>query len=458
YWDAIGHEWSVPIENVSVRVDAPAAITNIACFTGEDRSSLSCSEATASGSTAIFSDAALGPNAGMTVVVGLPKGAIQPEPAPILVERRTLGDAFAINPVTLGAGGGLAVLGIGAAGALAWRRGRDRRWTGSAVDAAMGNISGDEERIALGQHEAGTVEFVPPDKVRPGQVGTLIDEQANLLDVTATIVDLAVRGYVRITELTDDDGTTDYQLDRMEKDAADLLGYEQQLVDSLFATSESVRLSDLKYEFTSELSDLKNALYDDVVANGWYRVRPDRTRLWWRVIGIAVVVVGVLLTILVALTTSFGLIPLAIVLTGIVLLALGGTMPARTGKGSAMLSRVRGFHRLFDEGEEDTRARFAEQQGIFSQYLPFAIVFGCTDKWARAFEGLSAEQLGATGWYNGPDGPSLFGAYAIASAMNTFDTTATGTLYASQPSSSSSSGFGGGFSGGGGGGGGGGSW
>jgi hypothetical protein len=319
----------------------------------------------------------------------------------------------------------------------------------------MGNISGEEERIALGQHDAGTVEFVPPDKVRPGQVGTLIDEQANLLDVTATIVDLAVRGHVRITERAEDGSSTDYQLDRVGKDTGELLGYERQLLDALFATGDTVRLSDLKYEFTSELSGLKDALYADVVANGWYRVRPDRTRLWWRLIGVGVVIVGVLLTILVAMTTSFGLIPLAIVLTGIVLLALGGTMPARTGKGSAMLSRVRGFRRLFDEGEEDTRARFAEQQGIFSQYLPFAIVFGCTDKWARAFEGLSAEQLGATGWYNGPN---LLGAYAIASAMNHFDTTATGTLYASQPSSSSTSGFGGGFSGGGGGGGGGGSW
>jgi hypothetical protein len=455
YWDAVGHEWSVPIENVSVRVDAPAAITDVACFRGEVGSSLSCSEATASGSTATLGNDVLGPNAGMTVVVGLPKGAVQPEPAPILVERRTLGDAFAINPSSLGAGGGLAVLGIGAVGVLAWRRGRDRRWTGSAVDAAMGNISGEEERIALGQHDAGTVEFVPPDKVRPGQVGTLIDEQANLLDVTATIVDLAVRGHVRITERAEDGSSTDYQLDRVGKDTGELLGYERQLLDALFATGDTVRLSDLKYEFTSELSGLKDALYADVVANGWYRVRPDRTRLWWRLIGVGVVIVGVLLTILVAMTTSFGLIPLAIVLTGIVLLALGGTMPARTGKGSAMLSRVRGFRRLFDEGEEDTRARFAEQQGIFSQYLPFAIVFGCTDKWARAFEGLSAEQLGATGWYNGPN---LLGAYAIASAMNHFDTTATGTLYASQPSSSSTSGFGGGFSGGGGGGGGGGSW
>jgi uncharacterized membrane protein len=121
-----------------------------------------------------------------------------------------------------------------------------------------------------------------------------------------------------------------------------------------------------------------------------------------------------------------------------------------------MLSRVRGFRRLFDEGDEDLRARFAEQHHIFSEYLPYAIVFGCTQKWARAFEGLDAEQLGTTQWYGGH---ANLNALVLASALDDFGTAATGTLYASQPSSSGGSGFGGGgSSGGGGGGGGGGSW
>jgi hypothetical protein len=452
-WDAIGNQWSVPIEQVSVRVEAPAELTQIACFSGPQGSTLPCTEASGAGAAAVFGHSGLGPNSGLTVVAGIPKGVIVPEPQPILAERRTLQDAFEVSPTTLGAGGGIAILGVGAAGMLAYRRGRDRRWTGSPVDAALGNLSGAEERIPLGQQDAGTVEFVPPDKIRPGQVGTLIDEQANLLDVTASIVDLAVRGYLRIAEL--DEGGRDYELTRTKANDATLLPYEALLLDSLFASGPTVTLSELKYEFTAELSQLKQALYEDAVSNGWYRVRPDHTRLGWRFMGVAVTVVGIGLTALVAATSSFGIIPLAVVLTGLVLLALGGRMPARTGKGSAMLSRVRGFRRLFDEGEEDVRARFAEQQGIFSQYLPYAIVFGCTEKWARAFEGLSAEQLGATGWYSGPN---LFSAYAISSAMSSFETTATGTLYASQPSSSSASGFSGGFSGGGGGGGGGSSW
>ncbi len=43
------------------------------------------------------------------------------------------------------------------------------------------------------------MESVPPEDVRPGPAGTL-DGVANPRDVAGTIVDLAVRGYLRIKE------------------------------------------------------------------------------------------------------------------------------------------------------------------------------------------------------------------------------------------------------------------
>ena len=58
-----------------------------------------------------------------------------------------------------------------------------------------------DERTPLLEHEETPVEFVPPDRLRPGQLGTLVDFKANPLDVTATIVDLAVRDYLVIEEI-----------------------------------------------------------------------------------------------------------------------------------------------------------------------------------------------------------------------------------------------------------------
>ena len=128
-------------------------------------------------------------------------------------------------------------------------------------------------------------------------------------------------------------------------------------------------------------------------------------------------------------------------------------MPRRTTKGYGVLQRTRCIKRFIDESEKE-RARFAERHNLFSEYLPYAIVFHATDKWARAFAGLNGELPDTGGWYVGP-GPFTLGAFT--SSMDGFTTTTAGTI-ASTPGTSGSSGFSGGFSGGGGGGGGGGSW
>ena len=125
------------------------------------------------------------------------------------------------------------------------------------------------------------------------------------------------------------------------------------------------------------------------------------------------------------------------------------------------MGRVRGFKELFDAGEGE-RQKFAEAHHIFAQYLPYAIVFGCTEQWAAAFAdlGLTPQEMGLGVWYTSPYGynPLMFGM-----AMRGFTVQSSGSLAAAAPSSSGGaasggSGFGGGFSGGGFGGGGGGSW
>jgi hypothetical protein len=450
YWDAIGNQWSVSIDRATLAFRGPATITRAACYAGALSSRLACLSAVPRGNSATFAQTDLRPGAGLTIVVGLPSGSIVPDPQPILHRRRTAADAFAVRVNTVVPAIVIALSTMGYVLWLAWRRGRDRRYAGSAVDAAFGNETGAEEPVGLGREDAGPVEFVPPDGVLPGQVGTLVDEHANLVDVTATIVDLAVRGWLTITDL---DG--DYELTATEvAGKGTLRPYETALMNALFGAGPDVKLSDLKYKFRAELAQIQGAMYDDVVEKGWYRIRPDRTRRRWVLVALGFLVVSIAATVIVAVGSSFGLVPAGLVVGAITLLAVASHMPSRTGKGSAMFSRVRGFRRLFDEGDEGLREKFAEQHEIFSQYLPFAIVFGCTDKWARVFAQLDAQQL-ETAWYRGN---APFNAILLASSINHFGTVATGTLYASQPSSSWAWGFGGGFSGGGGGGGGGGSW
>ena len=132
-----------------------------------------------------------------------------------------------------GLSGGLLLLLIAGCGWLFWTRGRDRRFVGSPVDQTMGNATGDAQAVPLFERGVAPVEFAPPEDLRPGQVGTIIDEQANTLDVTATIVDLAVRGYLTIEEIPKEGwfGKPDWTLHRTDKADDDLLTYEADAAD-----------------------------------------------------------------------------------------------------------------------------------------------------------------------------------------------------------------------------------
>lgn len=454
YWNAIGTEWPVPIEVATVRVTTPADIIEVACFGGEGGSRLACAQAERAGRTAGFSDRRLSAGDGVTVVVAFAKGAVPP-PAPVLDERWSLARAFSVTPATAGAGLVLLLVAVFGVIRLAWRTGRDQAYAGSPVDIAFAT-AGQEERVRPSFGPFGgvetPVEFVPPDNFRPGQVGTLVDETANTLDVTATIVDLAVRGYLRIDEIPKKGwfGKPDWTLTRL-KEGGDLFHYEQLLLDGIFRDGSEVTLSSLRTTFVSRLQGVQEALYEDATAQGWFAGRPDKVRLKWYILGIVAVVLSLVLLVFLMAVTHAALVAVPLVLGSILLLLSAKRMPRRTAKGTGVLRRVAGFRRFIDESEKD-RARFAEQQHLFSEYLPYAIVFGATEKWARAFAGLDAQIQ--PGWYGGS---SDFTAVGFAHSMDTFAVTTAGSISAT-PAGSGSSGFSGGSSGGGGGGGGGGSW
>jgi uncharacterized protein (TIGR04222 family) len=453
YWNAIGNGWEVTIEQATVRVSAPASITDFACFQGPAGSSVPCDRAKARGREASFSQAQLFPFSGMTVVVALPKGAVA-APAPDLRERWSLGRAFALTPRTELASGGLLLLILGGLVALVWTKGRDRRFRGSQIDEVMGNPTGEDQAVPLLQGgRSAPVEFSPPEGVRPGQVGTLVDEAANTLDVTATIVDLAVRGFLLIQEIPKEGwfGKPDWTLIRLEKDGAELLTYERRLLDGLFRDGGEVTLSSLRTTFHERLEGVQESLYADAVKRGWFSTRPDKVRARWSGRGVLLLIVGGLATFVLAKWTHWGLLGLALVLGGVAMMVVAPRMPARTAKGTAMLRRVRGFRTVIEKAEANM-ARWAEQEHVFTTYLPYAVVFGCTDKWAKAFETLGVQP--DTSWYVSS---RPFVITDFAHSVDGFSM-ATGGVIASTPAGSGSSGFSGGSSGGGGGGGGGGSW
>ncbi|HET9671639.1 MAG TPA: DUF2207 domain-containing protein, partial [Actinomycetota bacterium] len=456
FWNAVGVEWDVPIDRASATVTAPAPIRRVTCYQGWERSTEACGRARAEGGTARFAAGRpLGPYAGLTVVVAIPKGVV-PEPRPILVERWSAARAFSVTPATVGGAAALLAIVVAALAGLWMREGRDRRYVGSPIDQVMGSAGGAEEVVPLGEGDAeAPVEFAPPEEVRPGQIGTLIDERANVVDVTATIVDLATRGYLVIEELPDTGlfSKVDWRLARSARSDEDLLPYERKLLKGLFRDGPEVTVSSLKTTFAERLHGVQEDLYADLMRRRWFRARPDTVRTRWAAIGMGVVVAGAALTFVLARWTHWGIVAIPVVLGGIALGVLAGRMPSRTAAGTAMLRRVRGFRRVIATAETHM-SRWAEQENVFTRFLPYAVVFGLTEKWAKAFEDLGLTP-DTSSWYVGT---RAFTAASLGDSISSFSVRTGGTL-ASTPASSGSSGFGGGgSSGGGGGGGGGGSW
>jgi uncharacterized membrane protein len=454
YWNAIGDQWDVPIDRATVTVDAPAGILNAACYAGPAGSHAECDKLKVAGESALFSQRGLFPFEAFTVVVALPKGAVS-EPHPQLVQPWSIGRAFSRTRVTLGLSGGLLVLLIAGCGWLFWTRGRDRRYVGSPVDQTLGNPTGESQAVPLFERGVAPVEFAPPEDLRPGQVGTIVDEQANTLDVTATIIDLAVRGYLTIEEIPKEGwfGKPDWTLHRTDKADDDLLTYERTLLAGLFKDGNDPTLSSLKRTFSERLTKVEDELYADAVKRGWFVKRPDKVRASWHARGSLLFIVGLVLTFVLARWTTLGLIGIPVVVAGLILTIGARFMPSRTAKGTAIARRVGGFRTVIETAETHM-SQWAEQQNVFTRYLPYAIVFGCTEKWAKAFEGLASMPPDTT-WYLSSR-PFIYADFGRT--LDDFSVTTGGTI-ASTPAASGSSGFsGGGFSGGGGGGGGGGSW
>lgn len=464
-WNAIGTGFAVPIDQARVTLAMPVDVTKVACSAGAQGSRLPCASATMSGTGATYSATGLGPDNGVTIVAAVPRSAL---PDTVQLERH-FDLAYFLSP-SVGALAGLLVvvlLGGGLLGWLLWSRGRDRRYVDQilGLSPAQGQQSVERHRPLFSKPD-GAVEFAPPDNIRPGQVGTIIDEQANVVDVTATIIDLAVRGYLHIDEIEPDGrfGQRDWGLRMLKAPGPELLPYEKALFDALFlGKPASVRMSELKYTFAANLADVQSRLYDDSVAQGWFARRPDYTRRGWHVVGVAVLVVAVVASFLLYKAQApYGLIGVGLILLGLAALVTARYMPAKTAKGSAVLARVLGFRQYIRTAEAE-QLRFEEREQIFSRYLPYAIVFGETDRWAKAFASLGQGQEGGAGsglyWYSGPASWNLL---FFAASMNSFTTTSAGVLASAPPSSSGGGGMsgfgGGGFSGGGGGGGGGGSW
>jgi hypothetical protein len=252
----------------------------------------------------------------------------------------------------------------------------------------------DPSRLAV------TPQYEPPDRMTPAEVGTLIDNSPDMCDITASIVDLAVRGYLKIEEREQTGlvgwmkgNAYSFELLKDSEEWSELTSHERKLMSGLFegGLRKVVDLDDLEHEFYKHVTGIKDGIFNRLLQLDYCHHRPDQVRSAYVGGGIATMVF--LLVGLGFLGDSFEAFyfPLsarivAAVLTALPIIGFGMVMPARTVKGARQLEHVLGFQEFLDRVEADHFRRMIDSPEMFERYLPHAMALQVEKKWARTFE------------------------------------------------------------------------
>jgi len=434
YWNVTGDEWQVPILAATAEVELPAEAKNLraVAYTGaygsrEQAAIVDVSEH----AVRIRMQRPLNFREGVTVAVGWDPGIVQRPTA------LTQAGFFLQSNWPFGLPLVIFVLMLGVWNA--W--GRDPR-----------------RRPIAPQYE-------PPEQLTPAELGTLVDNSPDLRDITSTLVDLAVRGYVQIREEERSGGFLGlgtqreylFVLQRASSEWTELNFHERAVLEGLFSgqVGESVTSSDLEQSFYRNLPGIRDRIFERLLSRRYYLRRPDKIRGFFVFGGAAVG--GVIAALGVYLSTKFGQSPFPALIAGLlsaaVVIGFGWIMPARTMRGSRALEGVLGFEEFLSRVEGDRFRRVVKTPELFEKFLPYAMALGVEQSWAKAFEGIYREP---PSWYQGGD-PHTFHPRSFVSDLGRMSTR-TAAAMASAPRSSGGSGFssggssGGGFGGGGGGG------
>jgi len=252
YWNVTGNEWDFALGNVSATITLPvgAAGVRATAFNGEYGATGREAQVVVEGNTVrIGMPRKLEFREGLTAVVGWNKGLVA-EPSAI---QRTMGFLATNWPLALPIPVLILML-------VHWsRRGRDPR------------------RLPI------SVQYEPPAGMTPAEVGTLTDESADMRDITASMVDLAVRGFLKIEEVETAAlfglfKERDYVFHRIKTrtDWDGLTPHEQRVLQGIFTgNADAVKLSDLKNKFYTSLPGIKDGIMERLVEQGLYAKRPD---------------------------------------------------------------------------------------------------------------------------------------------------------------------------------------
>lgn len=422
YWNVIGTEWDVPINSGTARIILPKEIPKeqlmLQCFTGyfgqkEENCSIQVVDSKTIDFTLLNS---LLSRQGMTIDLAWPKGMVQ--------KQKFYKELFWYVRDNWGAL--LALFSFSIALRLWLKKGKDPKRKGPII-----------------------AQYEPPKNFSPLEVGLIFAQKIRKRDITATIVDLAVRGFLKIKK-----SKKTFLLIKQKDSSLGLKNFEASLLNLLFPeTQKRVFLNNLKYndQFWEGLNELKEKIYNEMTDKSYFVEDPQKVRIINQALGWFSVIFAFFYFIFVdqghILINS-----LSLFFSGIAWLVFAIFMPKRTEKGLQIFEYILGFKEFLTVTEKERLKLLQAPEmnpELFEKFLPYAIVLKVEKKWAKKFQKIYKE----ASTYQSSFFVDQLSTSSLISSLNSFS-----SGFRSVAGSGFSGGGGGGSAGGGGGGGGGGSW
>jgi hypothetical protein len=268
----------------------------------------------------------------------------------------------------------------------------------------------------------GMEQFNVPDNLSPAEVGAIFDGSANNKHISAEIINLAIRGYFRVSRAR----KRGYEFTQL-KPAIDLQNeWEKTLMHALFSNSapvasEPVTYSSLRNNFSRgrirpfkilQAIDLirvmKMGVNRNLTNKGYLKFNPDTVGLLCMIVGIIILVV-----IFPSLTKFVDTLPYfnnlliypILVLITVVLIVITNHIKTPVLSQKGILTKEYIFDlKNYLQGREKKRLSFdntpEKTPEQFEKSLPFAIALGLEREWAQQFKNITVPP---PSWYWGYD-------------------------------------------------------
>jgi hypothetical protein len=311
---------------------------------------------------------------------------------------------------------------------------------------------------------------IVPEYLPPKDASVLVSAQVlgnSLSDVTAQLIDLAVRHYIKIYVTKDKTlfAAAEYELE-IARPTNELRSEERQVLRDLFGNTHTsvgsrfaMKRLQSDYSLRKKLLDSRKAVQKRVRSDYALFEHATKEARLFRTVGWVGILVGVV-------TLS----PLPIV-AGVVGLACAHNAWPLTQKGRELREYLLGLKQYIGVAEEERLKLLQSPDGaekigqklpgknsgelvkLYERVLPYAVLFGLEKEWVKQLGAYYTEVGTQPDWYVGS---GVFNAVVFSTALSGFSSQS--SSYSASSSSTSGGSDGGGSSGGGGGGGGGGGW